>query len=312
MLGSVLRRTRGIVLLQYVPNALGARGMNLRFCFWLRRLSAAGVDVRVMFHEPYFYYSVTRPWRNAAAAVQRVMARVLIQASSTVYLSTETWRRFLEPLATLRRSEVLPIPSSIPSGAPAEAIARFRSEFAADGAPLVGHFGTYGDHVGAELFKWLPTVVSAAPAARLVLIGARSTEFLERFRIGYPGIAARAHATGRLQGAVVSAALAACDLLVQPYPDGITTRRTSMMAGLKNGVPVVSTAGALTEGFWDHTGAVALVRPDDLASAATTVARLLSNPEERRELARRGEEMYARYFSMPQTIARLRGDAVAP
>ncbi|HXT32333.1 MAG TPA: hypothetical protein VN716_23695, partial [Vicinamibacterales bacterium] len=32
------RETPGIVLLQYVPNTLGARGANLPFCRWLRRM----------------------------------------------------------------------------------------------------------------------------------------------------------------------------------------------------------------------------------------------------------------------------------
>ena len=64
----------GIVLLQYVPNALGLKGANLRFCRWLHGLARHGVDVRVMFHEPYFYFSLERPWRNVLAVVQRLMA----------------------------------------------------------------------------------------------------------------------------------------------------------------------------------------------------------------------------------------------
>ena len=43
----------GTVLLQYVPNALGHRGMNVAFCRWLLAERQAGRDVRVMFHEPY-------------------------------------------------------------------------------------------------------------------------------------------------------------------------------------------------------------------------------------------------------------------
>src|ERR1051325_7766931 len=49
--------------------------MNLRFCRWLRDRGREGMDVRVMFHEPYFYFTASRPWRNVLAAVQRVMAR---------------------------------------------------------------------------------------------------------------------------------------------------------------------------------------------------------------------------------------------
>ena len=76
----------GCVLLEYVPNALGARGANVPFCAWLLRLRRRGVDVRVMFHEPYFYFSWHRPWRNGLAVVQRLMAALLVRASSVAYL----------------------------------------------------------------------------------------------------------------------------------------------------------------------------------------------------------------------------------
>jgi hypothetical protein len=99
----------GIVLLQYVPNALGAGGLNVLFCRWLGR-AAARSDVRVMFHEPYFYFS-WNPGGNVRAIVQRLMAGMLVDASRTVYMSTETWRRYLPRSA---RATVLVVPSTIP------------------------------------------------------------------------------------------------------------------------------------------------------------------------------------------------------
>src|SRR5262249_4673425 len=144
-LDAALSKDPGVVLLEYVPNALGARGMNLPFCLWLRDLARAGMDVRVMFHEPYFYFTLAKPWRNLLAATQRVMARVLLDASKRVYVSTDTWRRYLTPRngTTL---DVLPIPSNI-QPADASGADRYRRSIAPGGDPIVGHFGTYGDHV---------------------------------------------------------------------------------------------------------------------------------------------------------------------
>ena len=42
----------------------------------------------------------------------------------------------------------------------------------------------------------------------------------------------------------VAAHLKACDLVVQPYPDGVSTRRSTAMAGLACGVPTVTNLGA--------------------------------------------------------------------
>src|SRR5260370_42446310 len=99
-----------------------------------------------MFHEPYFYFTLARPWRNALAIVQRVMARVLLQAAGTVYLSTETWRRYLAPAASAR-VDVLPIPSSIPKRADAARVREYRRAVAPSREPVLRHFGTYGEHL---------------------------------------------------------------------------------------------------------------------------------------------------------------------
>ena len=71
----------------------------------------------------------------------------------------------------------------------------------------------------------------------------------------------------------LSAHIAACDLFVQPYPDGITSRRTSAMACLSQARPVVTTTGHLTEPLWAESDAVALVDVDDCAAFARPVDR---------------------------------------
>jgi len=267
----------------------------------------AGADVRIMFHEPYFYFTLRRPWRNALAIVQRTMAATLLQAASTIYMSTETWQGYLEAVGTLPRAATLPIPSSIPNGAAAEDIAQLQARISPSGTPVVGHFGTYGEHVATELFALLPAIVAQAPIARFAFMGKGSREFLERLGERHPPIASRAWASGHLPATELSAVICSCDLLIQPYPDGITTRRTSAMAGLRNGVATVSTSGTLTEPIWKDTGAVALAAVSDRAAFARTVARLLDDPDARRLQAAQGAHAYARHFSMPHTIAVLRG-----
>lgn len=306
-LTSAWRGTPGTVLLQYVPNALGSRGVNLRFCFWLRKIHRAGADVRVMFHEPYFYFSVARPWRNAIAIVQRTMAATLLQAASRVYLSTETWYRYLRAVGVLPPFQAIPIPSSIPEAALPAAIERFRHEIAPAGGAVAGHFGTFGEHVGGELAAVLPAIASRVSDVRFALIGAGSREFLEAMRREHPDLAARIWASGRLDAADVAAALRACDVMIQPYPDGVTTRRTSAMAGLKNTVATVSTAGVLTEPIWFQARAVALPACGDHAAFGDAVAALLQDPRARASLASRGADTYRRHFSIEQTVAVLRG-----
>jgi len=274
-----------------------------------RTSARARADVRVMFHEPYFYFTWSRPWArgNVLALAQRLMARVLVRAASRVYQSTETWRRYLPGADRLRSLQTLPIPSNVPIVESSAEIAAFRARAAGDGVPLAGHFGTYGAHVAQELRAILPALVARRPDVRLALLGDGGPAFVENLRRTHPDVAQRAFAPGRLDAPSLAAALRACDVLLQPYPDGITTRRTSAMAGLANGVATVTSSGALTEPVWAETGAAALAPSGDAAAFAGAIDALLRDAGVRASLGRKGAEVYAARFSMARTIAILKG-----
>jgi glycosyltransferase involved in cell wall biosynthesis len=291
----------GSMLVQYVPAAFGQLGMNVPFCTWLWRLRRRGVDVRVMFHEPFFYFGADRPWRNGLALVQRAMAAILLRASTRVYYSTETWTRLLAGYGPPRQVEMLPIPSTIPPDV--DAAAPIRDEADVARAPIVGHFGTYGEHVAGELLPALTEIARRLPDARVLLAGRGAAGFAGTLA---PGLRSRLDVVDDTDGTAIAMALRTCDLLVQPYPDGVTTRRTSVMAALTTGVPVITTRGPLTEAVWTDSRAVALVPPGDAVALAVEAATLAADPAARRELGARGRRLYDERFALPVTIERLR------
>ena len=300
----------GPILLQYVPNALGVRGANLAFCRWLRCGAHRGLDVRVMFHEPYLPFTAARPWRIAPAVVQRLMARELLRAAGRVFVSSAAWIRALQPYGPVSNATVLPIPSTIPAAPGGDSVIAFRRAFAGRAPTLSGHFGTYGDHIAAELRAMLPLLMARCPSTQLVLIGERSREFLSDLERDGHDIS-RIRATGHLSAADAAVAISACDLMLQPYPDGVTTRRTSVMAPLCNGVAVVTTDGFLTEQIWHDTRGVLLVSSGNPQAFAAEAGRLLDDPAARHALAERGRSLYGTAFAMDRTIAALRG-ALSP
>jgi hypothetical protein len=123
-----------------------------------------------------------------------------------------------------------------------------------------------------------------------------------------PSLAGRLHGTGRASAVETAVTLSACDLLLQPYIDGVTTRRTSVMAGLINARAILTTTGRLTEPVWAETRSVALAPAGNIASLVDTAHALLADPAERTALAGRGEKTYRDRFALPHTIARLRGE----
>lgn len=300
VLAHALASAGGRAILQYVPNAIGTRGANLAFCRWYGRLRERGLDARVMFHEPYFYFTLARPLRNALAVAQRAMAASLLRAAPVAYLATETWERYLRPYAPRGVMwQPLPIPATLPMDADAAAAGRQRS--VAGAAPLVGHFGTYGDDVASVLTPAIAAILDAS-TAHVLLVGRNSDRFADAFARVRPDARGRVHASGALPAGDIAAALKACDLLVQPYPDGVTTRRTSVMAGLAAAVATLTTRGGLTERVWEETGAAALVPASDAGAIRDAALALIGDDRQRRAQAAAGRRVYGERFDIERAV----------
>jgi hypothetical protein len=293
------------ILVQYAPNAFGFRGVNLLFCGWLLRRRLRGDDVRVMFHEPFFYFAWERPWRNALALAHRLMAMALLAASRVVYLSSESWRPLLAPYAPAGAPPMVraPIPSTVPvvTDPPAVAVARRALGGGREG-PIVGHFGTYGTHIAPRLEMALAHVLAEVPAATVVCLGRNARTFAATLRQKHPAFAPRVAAVHAESPAALSVHLQACDLLIQPYPEGVTTRRTSMMAGLAHAVAIVTTHGRYTEPLWREADAPSAAPADDVPAFLRICALLATDVGRRRAAAAAGRRFYGRHASVARAL----------
>jgi glycosyltransferase involved in cell wall biosynthesis len=302
------------VLVQYTPHAFGYKAMNLPFAAWVAARAGRFGPVWVLFHEVNYPFG-WRPKPATLAAAHRLMARLVAGAADRVFVTTTAWEERLRRFCPRAKpAEWLPVPCNVGTTADPAAVEAVRARHApGPDARLVGHFGTFGVWIADLLGPVLARVLRAGPAVRVLLVGRGSDGFRDRFAAGHPDLVGRVSAAGELPAGAVAAHLRACDLLLQPYPDGITTRRTSGMAGLANGVPVASNLGPLSEPLWADLGWAGLAPgpdPDALAAAAATVLAL--PPAARAELGRRGAALYHDRFSAENTIARLRGPASPP
>lgn len=299
------------LLIQYAPQAMGMRGLNVAFCAWALARRRAGDDVRVMFHEPYFPFGWQRAQRNLLAATNRLMASLLLLASTRAYVSTEAWIGLLRPLGPRRLAIIpLPIPSTIPFAPEPDDVRRTRERLLAGSAgSLLVHFGTYGELIAPMLISTLGEVARRRPSARVLLLGRGAPSFTQSLRALDSSVDV-VTAGDRLSAEQISIHLQAADAALQPYPDGADTRRTTLMACVANGVPTVSTDGRFTDQAW-REGPVALVdaaRPEEMAGAA--LDRLLADPRD--EMGERTRAFYEANFSMRHTVDRLLADGETP
>jgi hypothetical protein len=310
--GSLWRLTRALnrtpgparILVQYVPHAFGYRGANVLFCLWLR--SRRRASVWVMFHEVMFVAEGDRRVaRTALAAATRLMATLVAGAAERAFVSIPGWRPLLEPWLADRVSVTwLPVPSAIPVRSDSAAAGAVRKRYSG-GRPLVGHFGTYGGAAGSLLDRTLQDLAVLSDC-HVLLVGEGSEAFRRALTSAHPALADRVSATGRLPADEVSHHVAACDVMLQPYPDGISSRRTSAMVALSHGRAIVSTAGRLTEPIWSDARAAVLGSVDDPHALAAAVATILFDVSQREEIGRRAAALYDARFDVRHTVAALR------
>ncbi len=289
------------LLLQYVPHALGLKAMNVPFCAWF---AARQRDERwVYFHEVVFPWSPRAPWRHhILAGTTRLMARLVASSADQVFVSIPQWAEHL-PGRVRPRARWLPVPSNLPVEVSPDAVAELRAKLGA--GPWLGHFGTYGRLIAEPLEAALVPLLQRDTTRRALLLGRGSRAFVEGVAARHPGLRVRMEARDSLSVEDLAVHLAASAVLLQPYPDGVSARRTTAMAGLALGVPVVTNTGHLTEPLWPSLEAVALAEGTAPASLVERAESLLARADLGRALGQRAARVYRERFSLERTVEAL-------
>jgi glycosyltransferase involved in cell wall biosynthesis len=238
-----------LIIAQYTPYLWGSGPtrrfpVNPRFVLDLGRFRRrSGIPLALIAHELH------GPWSFSAktsmlSATQRMQFLALTAACDWIFFTYDAARDGLLRIAPWveRRSSILPVGSAID--------VRFPRVTRTDGAIELLHFG--GNHP-THLLSWtvhaLDAVVRAHPGreVRLSWVGvgesARTTILRES---GRPELDSRVSALGYLREEEVSRRLSGATLVLAPFLDGISTRRSSAMACFQHASPVVTTEGWAT------------------------------------------------------------------
>ena len=297
----------GQILVQYVPQAFGMKGMNLPLCLWLFARRQTGITI--MFHEVALALAWQQSMRhNVIGVVNRAMAFVLTRAARRCFVGAAAWEPLLRPLAPAGAAiSWLPVPSNVPIVDDPAGVRAVRKTLMVEGGLVLGHFGTARETwIAEQLAAIVPPLLRERPDAAFLLVGRDSPDFRSRLLAAAPELHARMHASGPLAPADASRHLGACDLMLQPYADGVSTRRTSMMAALAHGRPVVTTSSIFTEPLWRQSGAVALVDTGDIMAMRAALTHLMDDAGECARLGAAAGAIYRERFDIAHTITALR------
>ena len=295
----------GRLLIQYVPQAFGWKGMNLPFCWWLygRRRQAPVV----MFHEVMYPLERGYPLRhNLLGAISCLMAAIIARAAGRILVSAPIWQEILRTRVRSRRSsEWLPLPTTVPVLSDAAGVSKLRRRYGGEEI-LLGHFSSYPVTTRRRLREVIPRVLSLNAKLALLLIGSESEAFRAELIAAAPALASRVGASGHLTLDDLSRHISACDLMVQPYPDGACARRTTLIAAIAHGRAIVTDTGRATEPFWRESGAVTIVAQGGEHEISAQIAELSADPTARSRYANAAALLYRERFELRHTLAILR------
>lgn len=170
---------------------------------------------------------------------------------------------------------------------------------------LLAYFGFLNESKGGEdLILALEHLVRQGYDANLLMIGGQvgdadptNRAYADRVRslVQRCGLEECVHWTGYTSLEEVSANLLASDVVVMPYYDGVSFRRTTFIAALCHGRPVVTTNPTVPLVELQDGRNVLLVPPRDVDRLAQAVARLADDADLRARLSAEAESLGTRF-----------------
>lgn len=290
------------LFLQWVPHGFGFKSMNLLLVLWVWwRVVVRRDQLWIMAHEPFLAFENGFKQR-LAACVHRGMVWVLFRLAGRAFAGNQLWIKTLSPWCPKSlKVEWLPVPSNVPINEDREKINEIKKQVAASDF-LVGHFGTYGSQAGQKVLNLIDFLFSQNLSYKFLLLGKNGDLFLKEVESKRPELKGKILAPGIQSLEEISIGISACDVMIQPYGGGISTRNGSLMAVLSHGIPCVANRGHVTDPEWDEWGIVDLVDEDDFSAMVKKVKGLLNDPILR---AKRREKIlahYDRYFSLRRSV----------
>ena len=288
--GALRRAAANELALQYNPFSYGHWGVAPGLIAELLDARRRGALRRLVLvvHEPYVVLPGFR--YVLMGAVQRAQLRALMRLADVVLATSEAWLPVLARVRPRQRVAVTPVGSNMPDKRAERHAARVELG-ALDATLVVAAFG---------LAHPQQLVGHAAAALAAVLEDGHDVVFAslghapDELALAHPRL--RIVRPGPQDAADLARLLAAADLFLAPYSDGVSTRRTTLMAALQHGLCVVTTAGRDPSPPLQEP-AMAAAPVSDRAGFARLTRDLAADPESRRRYGHAARELYERRYS---------------
>ncbi|MHB8571668.1 MAG: glycosyltransferase [Candidatus Dormibacteria bacterium] len=290
------------VVIEFTPHQYQPRGLPWTFSGLASRLTRRGIRVATLMHELYIPWWLP-PRRTVAGAVQRLAVMRLAAGSRRFGVSFVGRHRAFLHLAGRGRWVVVPTAPNLP---PPDASARARlvARLAAGAAEADTLLVLWGSpHPGLQLAPAVAALTELQARGwpwRLAVIGTVGDRVMAALE-GHPELRARVSVMGFMAAQALSDLLAAADLTLFPFEDGLCSRRGTVAAALQAGAAMVSTDGVNTDPWLRDARAARLAPAGDAAAFAHATLGLAEDAHARERLREHARALFQRSFEWRHT-----------
>jgi len=284
-----------MVIIQYVSFLYGRGGINLIFPL-ISIILRMYYKVLTMIHEPFvsFEYSIKQ---SLMSLVQKGMLFFIVMGSDKIAVSILAWNRMLKKYFFWRKKDFvwIPVSSNIRIASEFPVVKRLNGF---GRKPLLVFFGSlHFSKMIDFVFDSLDALIKKGYDAGLIVIGHKEDSLLPSITNIPSYIKERVLYTGYCSNEEASKYLSMSDMFLLPLIDGVSSRRTTVMAALKHGVPVVTTSGFLTDEIFLRESFTVLSPSNNKESFLKNVERLAEDESLRKSIGKKGRDAYNKYFS---------------
>lgn len=297
----VSRRRPDWLLLQYNAFGYGRWGLNLDLPAVVSEIRRRSRDPRIalMVHETFVPATT---WKfGIMTCWQRYQLWSLGRSADVIFFSIEPWTRRFARWFPGKPVLHLPVSSNMPRVRISKENAKRRLGIPAE-SPVLVLFGALGgsrmDDASAQTIQ---AVRHRFPGLVVLYVGPHVQAARELFRDG-PLLC-----EGSLPPEEVSLRLSAGDAHLLALIDGISTRRTTLMAAMQHGLATAGTTGPLTDDILRRQDgrAFLLAHVHDRAQLTANTIRLLEDPRLRIRLGEESRRLYESEFAWSRISERL-------
>lgn len=319
------RRSWGWGILTDIPacaRAVGAEWIHVQF-----QTAAFGMHPAIN-ALPYFlrrhglraawtYHDLRVPYLfpKAGARLRNWVTRLPLRSADAVVVTNQSDWETVHEQTLAGQLHQIPIGNDIESRqfSTAERTQRRAARGYGDEQLVLGYFGFLNASKGGlTLVETLAALAGEGRDVHLLMIGERvgasdatNFSYLQRVEasVSEHGLEGRVQWTGHQSDAEVAADFNAIDVLVMPYEDGMSMRRSTLTAALANGCAIVTTHPQDPTPELAADSDLLLVPPRDPAATAAAVRRVAADPRLAEKL-RANARKAARQFSWEVIAAR--------